>query len=90
VIAEWFFALVAGIWDVMGAIFPDWDVPAELTDPGGGIETMVNAGAGAGVWVNWPFVITVALIPPAVWVIGILWKLFRTLISHIPGFGGAG
>lgn len=89
-IVEWFLSLVAGLWGWLGGLLPDWEVPASITDPGGVIETILNAATGAGVWVDWVYLGVVGLIPLGVWLVGMGWKAFRTAWSHVPLIGGSG
>lgn len=87
-IVEWFLGLVAGIATFVGDLLPDWEVPAELTDPGGIISQVLGYAGALGIFVDWPFVIVVGLIPLGVWAFGIIFRSVKSLISHIPFFGG--
>lgn len=90
-IVEWLLSVVAGAWEFMVGLVPDWTVPPELTDPGGIMADVLTLANGVGVWVDWVFLGAVALIPLSVWVIGVLWKTFRMIASHIgPQIGGSG
>lgn len=89
-IVEWLVAVGAGIWEFIAGLVPDWDMPRELADPNGSLGALFSMGQGLEPFVNWPLVTALGAIPLAVWVIGITWSAFRTLISHIPFFGGNG
>jgi hypothetical protein len=90
VIVEWFIGWALGIVQWLVDLLPDWELPAELSDPGGMVETIMANAAGLGVWLDWGALITLALIPLGVWVIGIVWKSIRTAFSHFPFIGGSG
>jgi hypothetical protein len=91
VITEWFLNWVTSIlsW-LLDTFLPDWDVPAELTNPGGMVEAILTNAAGLGAWIDFPAIALLAAVPFGVWVIGILWKSARTAFSHFPGIGGSG
>lgn len=87
-ITEWFLSLVQGVVDWLAALMPDWEVPAELLDPGGIIQQVMGYGASLGIFVDWGFIIAVGLIPLGVWTIGLIFRGIKSLVSHIPFFGG--
>lgn len=89
-IVEWFLNLVAGIWEGVGSLFPDWEMPPELADPNGALGQVFALGQGLEPFADWNIIAGLAAIPLAVWVIGIIWKLLRMAASHIPFFGGNG
>ncbi len=87
-IIEWLMSVAAGLWGFVGSLLPDWELPAELTDPDGMLGQVFALGQGLSPFIDWAFVGLVGGIPLAVWVIGLLWKAFRMFISHFPFFGG--
>ena len=89
-ITEWIVQLATGFAAWLVGLMPDWEAPAELSDADGMLSSILELGAGLGPWVDWAFVGVVALIPLALWAGGLIWKLIRTVASHIPGFGGSG
>lgn len=89
-IVEWLLDWTTGVVRFILGFLPDWDMPAELSNPGGMLETIMVNAAGVGVWLDWRALITLALIPFGVWVIGLVWKGFRTAFSHFPFIGGSG
>ena len=89
-ILEWIVQVAVGLWEWIANLFPDWDPPAELTDPDGMIGQLFAFGQGLEPWVNWGLIGALAAIPFAVWVIGIVVKMVRLLIGHVPWIGGNG
>lgn len=89
-ITEFFLNLALGVVEWVVGLLPDWTPPAGITDADGMLSQVLAFGAGLGTWVDWATVGALALIPLGLWVIGVGWKLVRTLLSHIPGFGGSG
>lgn len=89
-IVEWLVSVAAGLWEFIGSMLPDWEIPAELADPNGMLGQLFALGQGMEPFVNWTLVGILAAIPLAVWLIGITWRAFRTIASHIPFFGGNG
>jgi hypothetical protein len=89
-VTEKLLGMVASLWLWLVDLLPDWEMPAGILDPGGLIETVSSLASTVGVWVEWSFVIPVGFAPFYVWTAGLIWKLGRTLFSHVPLFGGAG
>lgn len=89
-ITEWFLNWAMGVVQWLIDLLPDWELPAELVAPGGLFDSVLANAAGMGVWIDWGGIVLLALIPPAVWVIGLLWKGARTAFSHYPFIGGSG
>lgn len=87
-IVEWLLSLVAGVSEFFAALLPDWQVPDELTSPGGIVSQVIGYGSALGIFIDWPFVIAVGLIPLGVWASGILFRVAKTAATHIPFFGG--
>jgi hypothetical protein len=90
VIIEWLVHVATGFWGWIADLFPDWDVPAELTDPNGALAAVMGFGQGLEPFVNWQLVGILGAIPLAVWVIGLTAKLVLKLVSHVPFIGGNG
>jgi len=90
VISEFFVQLGAGFAAWVVGLFPDWDVPAEITGFDDTLNGFVANFGGVGVWAPWVLVITCAGISVAAWVIGLAVKSLRAAASHIPMVGGAG
>lgn len=89
-VTEWFLNWATTVIAWVVDLLPDWAVPPEIMATGGLMQTILSNAAGLGVWVDWAGIIGLALIPPGVWVIGVLWKAGRTAFSHFPGIGGSG
>lgn len=89
-IIEWLVKVAVGLWQWIADLFPDWDIPAELTDPDGMFVQIASFGQGLEPWVNWGLMGGLALIPLGMWVIGVTVKLVRLLLGHVPGIGGNG
>lgn len=89
-ITEWFLNWAMDVVRWLIDLLPDWELPAGLADPGGFLESILLNAAGMGVWVDWGGIIMLAMIPPTVWLIGLLWKAARTAFSHFPFIGGSG
>lgn len=87
-IIEWLMGVASGLWSWIGSLLPDWQLPPELMDPNGFIGGIFALGQGMSPFINWGFVALVGAIPLAVWVIGLLWKAARMVLSHFPLFGG--
>jgi len=88
VIIEWLMGVATGLWEFIGSLLPDWELPPELADPNGFLGQVFALGQGLEPFINWSLVGMLGAIPLAVWVIGILWRATRMLLSHIPLFGG--
>lgn len=89
-ITEWFLNWALGVVRWLVDLLPDWDMPAELSAPGALLDTVLANAAGVGVWIDWGAIIALALVPLAVWLIGVSWKALRTAFSHFPFIGGSG
>lgn len=87
-IVEWLLSLAARISEFFANLLPNWSVPPELTAPGGIISQVMGYGSALGIFVDWPFVIVVGLLPLAVWVFMLLFRTAKTIATHIPFFGG--
>lgn len=87
-IVEWLTGLAAGLWEFIGGLLPDWELPPELADPNGFVGQIFALGQGLAPFIDWGFVGLIGAIPLAVWVIGLLWRAGRMVMSHIPFFGG--
>lgn len=87
-IVEWLVNLAAGLFKFIADLFPDWETPPELLDPTGLMAQVMAHTAGLGIFVDWALIGALALIPLGVWVLGLSFRALKTLISHIPFFGG--
>lgn len=87
-ITEWIVTVASGLFAFLGDLMPDWEIPAELAQPGGFFAQIFALGQGTAPFVDWAFVSAIAAIPLVVWLIGLSFRAIKTLISHIPFFGG--
>ncbi len=89
-IIEWIVKVATGLWAGISDLFPDWDLPPELSDPNGALGSIMAFGRGMEPFVNWTLIGVLAAIPPTLWLVGIAWRAIRMALSHIPFFGGQG
>lgn len=89
-IVEWLLSVAAGLWEWIATLLPDWELPAELADPNGWLAQVFALAQGIEPFAYWGLIGTLAAIPLAVYVSGLLWKAFRTGFSHFALFGGSG
>ena len=89
-ITGWLIDLGANISAWAAGLFPVWDMPTELADPGSLVSQLMAGFVGLGVWVNWVVLIGVVTAVAGTYLVLFLAKLMRAVISYIPFFGGAG
>lgn len=89
-IIEWLLEISAGFLEWIGSLFPPIDLPEWVESPFLGLQWIIEAAAGWGVWINVPFVAGVAALCMSAFVITFTIKLVRVLIAHVPFFGGRG
>lgn len=89
-ILEWLIKLAVGLWGFLAGLFPDWVAPPELLEADGLINDLFSYGQGLEPFANWSLLAVLGAIPLAVWVIGLMIRAVRLLISHVPFVGGNG
>lgn len=89
-IVEWFMGVGVAIVEWMTGIFPVWEPPEQLLNADQMLNDLFASLDGFGPWVDWQYVGIVAGIPIAVWSIGLLIKLARAALAHLPWIGGKG
>lgn len=89
-IIEWLLEISAGFLEWVGSLLPPIDLPSWVENPFMGLQWVVEAAAGWGVWVNVPIVAGVAAVVIGVFGTTFVVKLVRVLIAHVPFFGGRG
>lgn len=89
-LVEWIMKLGADIAAWFAGIFPVWVVPDQLMNVDDALNGLFAGLSGFGPWVDWAFVATVAAIPLGVWAVGLLVKISRAALAHIPWIGGKG
>lgn len=87
-IVEWLVSVATGLWEFIGGLLPDWQLPAALADPNGFVGQVFSLGHGMAPFIDWQLVGLLGAIPLAVWVVGLLWRAARMALSHVPFFGG--
>lgn len=89
-ISEWLIEFASTIATWIAGLFPEWELPAWLSNSRDGVIAFVAGYVGLGVWINWSVLgwcITACAIAYAA-VVAI--KLFRAALAHVPQFGGKG
>lgn len=87
-IAEWILSVGATIATWFASILPNFDVPSWFADLGLNINKFFTGAAGLGPFVDWGFLAVIATVPIGLWSLGIVFRLARWILSHIPLFGG--
>lgn len=89
-IVEWLMGVSAGFLGWMGDLFPPVDVPEWLEDPFLGMQPVVEAAIGWGVWVNVPFMLVIAVGLVGFYAVTFTVRLVRAVVGHFPVIGGNG
>jgi len=89
-IVEWIVGLFTSIGEWIVSLFPPppdgfTDVVAQLDDR---VNSVMVQGAGLGPWLDWVFALTVVGIVVAIWLVGIIVRLIRWVISFVPTMSG--
>ena len=87
-ITEWLIAVGTGIASWFVSILPNFDVPTWFADLGLNINKFFNSASGLGPFVDWNFLAIIATVPIGLWCLGIVFRLVRWVLSHVPLFGG--
>lgn len=87
-IIEWLISTGTAIATWFETLLPSFDVPEWFGQLGGNINKFFDAGAGLEPFVDWTFLGIIAAVPLGLWASGLLFKLARMLLSHIPFVGG--
>lgn len=87
-ITEWIIATGTAIASWFVSILPNFDVPQWFADLGLNINKFFANASGLGPFVDWNFLGIVASVPIGLWALGMLFRLARWVLSHVPLFGG--
>lgn len=87
-ITEWFIGVGTTIGAWFASILPNFDVPAWFGQLGTNINQFFNSAAGLGPFVDWNFLAVIAGVPIGLWSLGMMFRLARWVLSHVPFFGG--
>jgi len=89
-ITEWFLTLASGFMDWFWSLFDGIEIPpwvAGLDDQINGI--LANVG-GLAVWFPWALAIGIAAVTGGTYLVCMVLKYGRAVLSYVPFFGGAG
>lgn len=89
-ITEWFVSIGTSVAAWFATIFPTWDIPASMTNPGGVIAGIWANFNGLSPWVNWAVLTAVVVGVLGTYLVMFTIKLVRAIASYLPFFGGAG
>lgn len=89
-IVEYFLAMTGHFVTGIGGLFPDATLPDWFVNLSANLNAFFARFDGVGVWVNWAVVGPMITLTIGWWLIGLLIKLVRVVIGHIPAFGGNG
>lgn len=87
-ITQWLIDLGTGLASWLSSLLPHWDVPSWFSGLGDSINSLFAWGSGLGPLVNWAAIAAIASVPIGLWAAGLLFKLGRMVLSHVPFFGG--
>lgn len=87
-ITEWLITLgsTAASWFV--TLLPTFDVPSWFADLGLNINKFFTSASGLAPFVDWAFLALIASVPIGLWSLGLMFRLVRWILSHVPFFGG--
>lgn len=87
-ITEWLISLGSrvGAWFV--TLLPSFDVPQWFADLGLNINKFFTSASGLAPFVDWNFLALIAGVPLSLWSLGMMFRLARWVLSHVPLFGG--
>lgn len=90
-ITDWFVSMSFDIAVWFASLFPEWEVPAWMTDARGmTIGLLEQFGTGLGVWIDWGVLGVCMIAVASAYGISFLILLFRRVFAHVPQFGGGG
>ncbi len=87
-ITEWIIATGVTIAQWFASILPNFTVPIWFGDLGTNVNKFFAGAAGLSPFVDWTFLSTIAAVPIGLWSLGLLFRLGRWVLSHVPFFGG--
>lgn len=87
-ITEWFISVGVTISAWFVTLLPNFDVPSWFGDVGLNINKFFVGAAGLNPFVDWAFLGVIASVPLGLWALGVVFRLARWVISHVPFFGG--
>ncbi|MGO2655220.1 MAG: hypothetical protein ACTH93_05235 [Pseudoclavibacter sp.] len=88
-ITQWFLDAVGVFVSSVLGVFSWVQLPDVLVHPSGVISDMVSGTASLGVWIPWATLLVTVPIVLMSWLGGLGFRIFRALLSHVPGLGGS-
>lgn len=89
-IVEWFVGLFVGVGEWILGLFPI--APPDMADVVAQFDDRVNQvmgqAAGLGPWLDWVYALLVVGVVVSIWLVGILIRLIRWLLSLVPTMSG--
>jgi hypothetical protein len=89
-IAEWFGEVVIAFVAWLASIWGDFEIPQWAYDSRGTMIDLLASYSGLGVWVDWQALGICMAAVGATYALGLVVRLIRVLVAHIPQFGGGG
>lgn len=89
-IVQYFLQIGAAFIAWLGGLMPAVDIPASVASPGGILNSILAFASGLGVWIDWSFLGICCGVVVLAWSSGLLMKVGRAVIAHVPWFGGKG
>lgn len=74
----------------LASLFPPWQVPSQVTSLPTMLSGLLASLSGLGGWIDWPVVSAAVSVSVATWVVCLIIKVFRAVLSYLPFVGGAG
>jgi hypothetical protein len=87
-IVQWIVQVGLGIATWFGTLMPTWAAPSWFTGLGGTVNGLFGMVSGFGPFGDWGLIGGLIGVPLSLWVGGLLFKVGRLFVSHIPFFGG--
>lgn len=87
-VTEWLVSTGLSVIAWFVSIVPAFDVPSWFANVGTSINSFFTSAAGLNPFVDWAFLGTISAVPIGLWSLGLLFRLGRMLLSHVPFFGG--
>lgn len=89
-IIEWLTDVGVSMLIAMAGWFPDFVIPPEVEDARGVMLSLLATYHGLGVWVPWAVLGICITAVTGVYATGVVIKLIRVVVAHIPQVGGGG
>jgi len=87
-VTEWIVTAGLAVVAFFVSIVPPFAVPAWFSSVGTSINGFFTSASGLNPFVDWGFFAVVAAFPIGLWTAGLLFRLAKMLLSHVPLFGG--